>query len=156
MKFLKWNKILLSVCSCMKLIEYYYELDSNFYESLCCSQLWVRHMICGQTCDGLYHFAFYLINFGIPQKSTISTLAVKLSVSAIFTPRWTATRLLSGTYWWPKVMPNFMGECECRHFWWDRWSVINESYNASVQTFHDFLIVFLVLLVTLTDSSRCP
>ncbi len=23
-------------------------------------------MICGQTCDGLYHFAFCLINFGIP------------------------------------------------------------------------------------------
>ncbi len=23
-------------------------------------------MICGQTCDGLYHFAFYLVNFGIP------------------------------------------------------------------------------------------
>ncbi len=28
---------------------------------LCCGQLWVRHMICGQTCDGLYHFTFYLI-----------------------------------------------------------------------------------------------
>ncbi len=24
----------------------------------CCGQLWVRHMICGQTCDGLYHFTF--------------------------------------------------------------------------------------------------
>ncbi len=23
-------------------------------------------MICGQTCDGLYHFAFNLVNFGIP------------------------------------------------------------------------------------------
>ncbi len=32
----------------------------------CCSQLWVWHMVCGQTCDGLYHFAFYLVNFGIP------------------------------------------------------------------------------------------
>ena len=32
----------------------------------CCDQLWVWHMICGQTCDGLYHFAFYLVNFGIP------------------------------------------------------------------------------------------
>ncbi len=40
-------------------------------------------MICGQTCDGLYHFAFYL-----------STLAVKLSVSAIIYPRWTATLCL--------------------------------------------------------------
>ncbi len=55
----------------------------------CCGQLWVRHMICGQTCDGLYHFVFYLINY--TQKSTTSTLAVKLSMSAIFTPRWTAT-----------------------------------------------------------------
>ncbi len=24
----------------------------------CCGQLWVWHMICGQTCDGLYHFHF--------------------------------------------------------------------------------------------------
>ncbi len=48
---------------------------------ICCGQLWVRHMICGQTCDGLYHFAL-LGSF---------ILAVKLSVSAIFTPRWTAT-----------------------------------------------------------------
>ncbi len=23
-------------------------------------------MVCGQTCDGLYRFAFYLVNFGIP------------------------------------------------------------------------------------------
>ncbi len=23
-------------------------------------------MVCGQNCDGLYHFAFYLVNFGIP------------------------------------------------------------------------------------------
>ncbi len=33
---------------------------------VCCGQLWVWHMVCGQTCDGLYHFAFYLVNFGIP------------------------------------------------------------------------------------------
>ena len=26
----------------------------------CCGQLWVRHMICDQTCDGLYHFAFFI------------------------------------------------------------------------------------------------
>ncbi len=55
---------------------------------MCCGQLWVWHMICGQTCDGLYHFAFCLVNFGIPytQKSTKSTLTVKLSVSSSFTP----------------------------------------------------------------------
>ncbi len=35
-------------------------------------------MVCGQTCDGLYRFAFYL--------------AVKLSVSAIIYPRWTDTQ----------------------------------------------------------------
>ncbi len=28
----------------------------------CCGQLWVWHTVCGQTCDGLYHFAFYLVN----------------------------------------------------------------------------------------------
>ncbi len=56
-------------------------------------------MICGQTCDGLYHFAFYLIIFreflviDYTQKSTISTLAVKLSVSAIIYPWWTATEM---------------------------------------------------------------
>ncbi len=57
----------------------------------------VWHIVCGQTCDGLYHFVFYLINFGIPygsrtikpdytQKSTTPILALKLSVSAIITP----------------------------------------------------------------------
>ncbi len=36
----------------------------------CCGRLWVRHMICGQTCDGLYHFVFYLINpfRGVPSR----------------------------------------------------------------------------------------
>ncbi len=37
--------------------------------TLCCGQLCVRQMICGQTCDGLYHFAFYLVNYGIPYGS---------------------------------------------------------------------------------------
>ncbi len=36
---------------------------------ICCGQLWVWHMICGQTCDGLYHFVFYLINSGLPYGS---------------------------------------------------------------------------------------
>ncbi len=115
----------------------------------CCVQLWEWHMICGQTCDGLYHFAFCLIislvirlsgvsaapkkggvrprsggkspkntekwgdltkKGGVDrpprppysdgpdytQKSTISTLAVKLSVSAIIYPRWTATMCVTG------------------------------------------------------------
>ncbi len=35
----------------------------------CCGQLWVKHMICGQTCDGLYHFTFYLIVLGYPLDS---------------------------------------------------------------------------------------
>ncbi len=39
---------------------------SATHEANCCGQLWVWHMICGQTCDGLYHLAFCLINFGIP------------------------------------------------------------------------------------------
>ncbi len=30
---------------------------------ICCGQLWVWHIVCGQTCDGLYRFAFYLVNF---------------------------------------------------------------------------------------------
>ncbi len=34
--------------------------------SSCCGQLWVWHMVCSQTCDGLYRFAFCLVNFGIP------------------------------------------------------------------------------------------
>ncbi len=54
--------------------------------------------VCLAASQRLYHFAFYLINFGIPQKSTISTFAVKLSVSAILTPRWTATVLYLITF----------------------------------------------------------
>ena len=42
-----------------------------------CGQLWVWHIVCGQTCDGLYHFT---------QKSTTPILALKLSVSATITP----------------------------------------------------------------------
>ena len=86
----------------------------NTREMECCGQLWVRHMVCGQTCDRLYHFTFFLIVLGYPldsirssqpqsldytQKLTISTLAVKLSVSAMFTPRWTAT--------WNKLFKTF-------------------------------------------------
>ncbi len=37
---------------------------------MCCGQLWVRHMICGQSCDGLYHFAFYFCFAGpLPLRS---------------------------------------------------------------------------------------
>ncbi len=32
----------------------------------CCGQLWVRHMFCGQTCDELYHFTFFIARLGIP------------------------------------------------------------------------------------------
>ncbi len=52
----------------------------------CCGQLWVRHMFCGWTCDELYHFGESLV-LDYTQKSTISTLAVKLSVSAIIYPQ---------------------------------------------------------------------
>ncbi len=39
----------------------------------CCGQLWVRHMICSQTCDELYHFPFYLIVLGYLQDSNRSS-----------------------------------------------------------------------------------
>ncbi len=85
----------------------------------CCGQLWVRHMICGQTCDGLYHFTFYLIVLGYHAEDLasslvvrlyseidhISTLAVKLSVSAIFYPRWTATQTGNACQSWTKEAP---------------------------------------------------
>ncbi len=39
----------------------------------CCGQLWVSHMICGQTCDELCHFTFYLIVLGFqPIKSALA------------------------------------------------------------------------------------
>ncbi len=41
--------------------------------SKCCGQLWVRHMICGQTCDELYHFTSYLIVLGYFQDSNRSS-----------------------------------------------------------------------------------
>ncbi len=40
--------------------------NDKFIFTSCCGQLWLGHMVCGQTCDGLYRFAFYLVNFGIP------------------------------------------------------------------------------------------
>ncbi len=36
--------------------------NSNSYSitgACCCGQVWVRHMICGQTCDELYHFTLH-------------------------------------------------------------------------------------------------
>ncbi len=37
----------------------------------CCGQLWVRHMICGRTCDELYHFPFSIDRLGIPLGSQL-------------------------------------------------------------------------------------
>ncbi len=39
----------------------YFFPSELFFQTSCCGQLWVRHMVCGQTCDELYHFTFYLI-----------------------------------------------------------------------------------------------
>ncbi len=41
-------------------------VDQLLVDIWCCGQLWVSHMICGQTCDELYHFTFLLDCFGIP------------------------------------------------------------------------------------------
>ncbi len=41
--------------------KWYVLIKDNINTRACCSQLWVRHMM---TCDGLYHFAFYLIILG--------------------------------------------------------------------------------------------
>ncbi len=49
----------------------------NAKHYICCGQLWVRHMICHQTCDGLYHFAFCLINFGTPFGSQLIKSALQ-------------------------------------------------------------------------------
>ncbi len=40
------------------------KFNLGFAKTLCCGQLWVRLMLCGQTCDELYHFTFYLIVLG--------------------------------------------------------------------------------------------
>ncbi len=48
----------------------------------CCGQLWVWHMVCGRTCDGLYRFAFYLVNFGIPLGSHSEIDQIHLSSEA--------------------------------------------------------------------------
>ncbi len=87
---ISWFQILIPIP-----IPEYRNLHFCNIKECCCGQLWVWHMICGQTCDGLYHFAFCLVN---TQKSTISTLAVKLSASVIFTPRWTATNSFSNSF----------------------------------------------------------
>ncbi len=66
----------------------------------CCGQLWVWHMICGQTCDGLYHFVFYLVNLGIPYGSLVvrlyseidhTYLSIEAQCVSHHYPRWTAT-----------------------------------------------------------------
>ena len=54
-----------------------------------CGQLWVWHIVCGQTCDGLYHFTFCLITFGIPIGSLVikSALARHTGVRRVFGSR---------------------------------------------------------------------
>ncbi len=69
-----------------------------------CGQLWVRHMICGRTCDELYHFTFCtdpLLRVLFGESLVLDytqTLALKLSVSAIIYPRWTATYIVLMSY----------------------------------------------------------
>ncbi len=41
-------------------------------------QLWVWHIVCGQTCDGLYHFMFYLVIF-----IQVHSLGVSLDLSVL-------------------------------------------------------------------------
>ncbi len=59
--------------------------------NLCWGQLWVRHMFCGR--DLWWTIPLHIFHWScwdtlwITQKSTISTLAVKLSVSAIYYPQ---------------------------------------------------------------------
>ncbi len=68
--------------------------DDNAIET-CCGQLWVRHMFCGR--DMWWTIPLHIFHWSCwdTQKLTISTLAVKLSVSAIFYPWVTATNWLS-------------------------------------------------------------
>ncbi len=75
----------------------------------CCGQLWVWHIVCGQTCDGLYHFIFYLINFGIPYGSrTIKpALARHTGVQVPVVPAKVITWSFLTNY--PKPMPINIG-----------------------------------------------
>ncbi len=68
--------------------------------ALYCGQLWVWHIVCGQTCDGLYHFTFCLIIFGIPIGSlTIkSALARHTGVRRVFGSRQSDQCVNIGTY----------------------------------------------------------
>ncbi len=58
--------------------------------SLGCGQLWVRHMICGQTCDELYHFTFYLIVLEniVCYKDHHPFMSVESALSQWFTYGW--------------------------------------------------------------------
>ena len=46
------------ICKGLVLICHVISPDQHLRTICCCGQLWVWHTVCGQTCDGLYHFAF--------------------------------------------------------------------------------------------------
>ncbi len=72
--WLTWKTLLATYMKCtvlnpasyIKILSFLGHNKLDKYHDMCCGQLWVRHIICGQTCDGLYRFVFCLINFGIP------------------------------------------------------------------------------------------
>ncbi len=86
-------------------IFYDYSMHNIVLENIphtCCGQLWVWHIVCGQTCDGLYHFAFYLVSFGIPLGShTIKpALARHTGVQVSLVPAKVITwSFLANQYW---------------------------------------------------------
>ncbi len=61
-------------------------------------------MVCGQTCDGLYHFAFYLVNFGIP----LGSQPIKSARALLHGP-------LSRVHFWESLVVRLYSEIDQIH-----------------------------------------
>ncbi len=126
-----------------------------------CGQLWVWHMVCGQTWDGLYHLVFYLVILGYlsdPSRSRLYSeidhtyLSIEAQCVSHHYPRWTATK---GKYSKTRKTRGKVGGAKCPHLplsWakldhaslWSVWhtpyfhlapSVLNIWLDKSVYTF---------------------
>ena len=69
-----------------------YVSDNVTAGQTCCGQLWVWHTVCGQTCDGLYHFVIYLVILGLYSEIDHTYLSIEAQCVSHHYPRWTATR----------------------------------------------------------------
>lgn len=50
--------------------------------------------------------------------------------------KWSVAKMNTGTYWWTKIVANFMSKCNMWDSWRNMFTVVEKCNNTSVETFH--------------------